>query len=143
MITLTRPSPGTSRVAIAVSLGAGAIGAIDTLDASGMHIIGQDADELKLGYLLCALSQQNQIPPADAAAYMTAARTSELCATTFRPLAGLLELKYSKEPTRGSSSSRMRPASTDGTTSIRTRTAKPIPTTIRTMTLAPTEPATV
>jgi hypothetical protein len=34
---------------------------------------------LKLGYLLCALSQTNGIPPADAAAYMTAARTSKLC----------------------------------------------------------------
>ncbi|MDT5004990.1 MAG: hypothetical protein QOJ24_2166 [Mycobacterium sp.] len=52
---------------------------IDTLGANGMHIIGQDADELKLGYLVCALSQQNEIPPADAAAYMNAARTSKLC----------------------------------------------------------------
>ena len=104
MITLTTPSPRTSRAAIALGLGAaaavGAVGLgifgvptaaaspapssveadyIDTLDASGMHIVGQDADELKLGYLLCALSQQNEIPPADAAAYMTAARTSKLC----------------------------------------------------------------
>jgi len=52
---------------------------LDTLDSNGMHIIGQDADELKLGYLLCALSQQNEIPPADSAAYMNAARTSKLC----------------------------------------------------------------
>jgi hypothetical protein len=52
---------------------------IDTLGANGMHIIGQDADELKLGYLVCALSQQNEIPPAVAAAYMNAARTSKLC----------------------------------------------------------------
>lgn len=88
MITLTTPSPRTSRAAVAVGLGAaaavGAVGLgifgvptaaaspapssveadyIDTLDASGMHIVGQDADELKLGYLLCALSQQNEIPP--------------------------------------------------------------------------------
>lgn len=49
------------------------------LDANGMHINGQDADELKLGYLLCALSQRNQIPPAEATAYMNAARNSKLC----------------------------------------------------------------
>jgi hypothetical protein len=103
MITLATFSPGTRRGALATGLGAAAIGAvglgilgapaaaaspapssveadyIDTLDANGMHIIGQDADELKLGYLLCALSQQNEIPPADAAAYMNAARTSKLC----------------------------------------------------------------
>jgi hypothetical protein len=103
MITLTSPSPRPNRGAIAAGLGAAAIGAvglailgaptaaaspapssvesdyIDTLDASGMHIVGQDADELKLGYLLCALSQQNEIPPANSAAYMTAARTSKLC----------------------------------------------------------------
>ena len=94
MITLTTPSPRTNRAAVAVGLGAaaavGAVGLgifgvptaaaspapssveadyIDTLDASGMHIVGQDADELKLGYPdPCALSQQNEIPPADAAA---------------------------------------------------------------------------
>jgi hypothetical protein len=103
MITVTTVSPLLSRATIAMGLGAAAIGAvglgllaaptaaaspapssieadyIDTLDANGMHIIGQDADELKLGYLLCALSQQNELPPADAAAYMNAARTSKLC----------------------------------------------------------------
>jgi hypothetical protein len=103
MITVTTVSPLPIRAAIAMSLGAAAIGAvglgllaaptaaaspapssieadyIDTLDANGMHIVGQDADELKLGYLLCALSQQNELPPADAAAYMNAARTSKLC----------------------------------------------------------------
>ena len=102
MITLTTVS-APSRASIAMALGTAAIGAvglaifaaptaagspapssveadyIDTLDANGMHITGQDADELKLGYLLCALSQQNEIPPADAAAYMNAARTSKLC----------------------------------------------------------------
>jgi hypothetical protein len=102
MITLTTVSPLPSRAIIAMALGAGvgAVGLgllaaptaaaspapssveadyIDTLDANGMHIIGQDADELKLGYLLCALSQQNELPPADAAAYMNAARISKLC----------------------------------------------------------------
>src|SRR3954452_19856607 len=103
MITPTTVSPLPSRTSIAMALGAAAIGAvglgvlaaanasaspapssieadyIDTLDANGMHIIGQDADELKLGYLLCALSQQNELPPADAAAYMNAARISKLC----------------------------------------------------------------
>jgi hypothetical protein len=103
MITLTTPSPPPNRAAIVLGLGAAAIGAvgigilgaptaaaspapssvesdyIDALDGSGTHIVGQDADELKLGYLLCALSQQNEIPPAGAAAYMTAARTSKLC----------------------------------------------------------------
>jgi hypothetical protein len=103
MISLTTVSPLPGRATIAMGLGAAAIGAvglgilaaptaaaspapssveadyIDTLDSNGMHIIGQDADELQLGYLLCALSQQNEIPPADSAAYMNAARTSKLC----------------------------------------------------------------
>jgi hypothetical protein len=52
---------------------------IALLDANGAHIYGQDADELKLGYLLCALSQRNGLPPSGAAAYMTAARNSQLC----------------------------------------------------------------
>ncbi len=52
---------------------------LQILDESGAHISGQDADELKLGYLLCALSQQNELPPDGSAAYMTAARVSKLC----------------------------------------------------------------
>jgi hypothetical protein len=52
---------------------------LQILDANGAHISGQDADELKLGYLLCALSQQNELPPDGSAAYMTAARVSKLC----------------------------------------------------------------
>jgi hypothetical protein len=99
----TTPAPKARRSVVAVGLGAVALGTvglgivsaptaaaspapssvesdyIDDLDANGMHITGQDADELKLGYLLCALSQHNGIPPAGAAAYMTAARTSKLC----------------------------------------------------------------
>jgi hypothetical protein len=52
---------------------------INILAANGMHIAGQDAEELKLGYLLCALSQTNGLPPDGAAAYMNAARISKLC----------------------------------------------------------------
>lgn len=52
---------------------------LNLLAANGAHIAGQDADELKLGYLLCALSQTNGLPPAGAAVYMTAARNSRLC----------------------------------------------------------------
>lgn len=52
---------------------------LQILDESGAHIVGQDADELKLGYLLCALSQTNELPPDGSAAYMTAARVSKLC----------------------------------------------------------------
>ncbi|WP_422744996.1 hypothetical protein ACN27E_22985 [Mycobacterium sp. WMMD1722] len=52
---------------------------LNLLAANGAHIAGQDADELKLGYLLCALSQTNGVPPAGAAVYMTAARNSRLC----------------------------------------------------------------
>jgi hypothetical protein len=52
---------------------------LQILAESGAHIAGQDADELKLGYLLCALSQQNELPPDGSAAYMTAARVSKLC----------------------------------------------------------------
>ena len=99
----TPPSPRARRAPVAVGLGAVALGAVGLgivsaptaaaspapssvesdylyeLDANGMHINGQDADELKLGYLLCALSQRNGIPPAGAAAYMNAARNSKLC----------------------------------------------------------------
>lgn len=52
---------------------------ISILAANGMHIAGQEAQELKLGYLLCALSQTNGLPPDGAAAYMNAARISKLC----------------------------------------------------------------
>jgi hypothetical protein len=52
---------------------------IDILAANGAHIVGQDADELKLGYLLCALSQTNELPPNGSAAFMEAARVSKLC----------------------------------------------------------------
>jgi hypothetical protein len=52
---------------------------LQILADSGAHIVGQDADELKLGYLLCALSQQNGLPPDGSAAYMGAARDSKLC----------------------------------------------------------------
>jgi hypothetical protein len=99
----TTPSPEAKRPVAAVGIGAAALGAvalgivssptaaaspapssvesdyIGLLDANGMHTHGQDTNELKLGYLLCALSQRNGIPPAGAAAYMTAARNSKLC----------------------------------------------------------------
>ena len=68
---------------------------LQILDESGAHISGQDADELKLGYLLCALSQQNELPPDGSAAYMTAARVSKLCyyvSTTDAPSGAEVEL---------------------------------------------------
>ena len=68
---------------------------LQILDESGAHIVGQDADELKLGYLLCALSQTNGLPPNGSAAYMTAARVSKLCyyvSTTDAPSGAEVEL---------------------------------------------------
>jgi len=65
------------------------------LEESDAHIVGQDADELKLGYLLCALSQTNGLPPDGSAAYMTAARVSKLCyyvSTTGAPSGAEVEL---------------------------------------------------
>ena len=100
MSTRTTTAPGTNRrIAIGVAaIGAAGLGLfsaptatagpapssieseyLQILDESGAHISGQDADELKLGYLLCALSQQNELPPDGSAAYMTAARVSKLC----------------------------------------------------------------
>ena len=89
----TTPSPKAKCAGDAVGIGAVALGAvalgivsaptaaaspapssveaddIGLLDANGMHIHGQDANELKLGYLLCALSQRNGIPPAGSAGH--------------------------------------------------------------------------
>jgi hypothetical protein len=68
---------------------------LQILDESGAHIAGQDADELKLGYLLCALSQQNELPPDGSAAYMTAANVSKLCyyvSTTGAPTGAEVQL---------------------------------------------------
>ena len=82
----TTPSPKAKCAGDAVGIGAVALGIVSAptaaaspapssveadyiglLDANGMHIHGQDANELKLGYLLCALSQRNGIPPAGSA----------------------------------------------------------------------------
>ena len=164
MISLTTVWPLPGRATTVMGLGAAAIGAvglgifaaptaaaspapssveadyIDTLDSNGMHIIGQDADELKLGYLLCALSQQNEIPPADSAAYMNAARTSKLCyyvSTTGAPTGAQVQ-----QGTDAWQNQQNAPGIDNGTTSIPTGTDTPIPTIISTTTLGRTEKAT-